>query len=78
MVVYEWLMNLSGNLSEYHHCFKFSFQWLYLLQQISKFELVSDYAPTGDQPQAIDALVEGVDKKSVQTLLGVTGSGKTF
>jgi len=49
-----------------------------LLQQISNFELVSDYAPTGDQPQAIDALVEGVEKKSVQTLLGVTGSGKTF
>ena len=49
-----------------------------LLQQISKFELVSDYAPTGDQPQAIDALVKGVEKKSVQTLLGVTGSGKTF
>jgi len=48
------------------------------LQQISKFELVSDYSPTGDQPQAIDALVEGVKKKSVQTLLGVTGSGKTF
>jgi len=49
-----------------------------LLQQISNFELVSDYTPTGDQPQAIDALVEGVEKKSVQTLLGVTGSGKTF
>ena len=49
-----------------------------MLQQISKFELVSDYSPTGDQPQAIDALVEGVKKKSVQTLLGVTGSGKTF
>ena len=48
------------------------------MQQISKFELVSDYSPTGDQPQAIDALVEGVQKKSVQTLLGVTGSGKTF
>ena len=49
-----------------------------MLQQISKFDLVSDYSPTGDQPQAIDALVEGVKKKSVQTLLGVTGSGKTF
>ena len=49
-----------------------------MLQQISKFDLVSDYSPTGDQPQAIDALVEGVEKKSVQTLLGVTGSGKTF
>ncbi|MBT4551295.1 MAG: excinuclease ABC subunit UvrB [Nitrosopumilus sp.] len=48
------------------------------MQQISKFELVSDYSPTGDQPQAIDALVKGVKKKSVQTLLGVTGSGKTF
>jgi len=48
------------------------------LQQISKFDLVSDYAPTGDQPQAIDELVKGVEKKSVQTLLGVTGSGKTF
>ena len=51
---------------------------MYLLQQISKFDLVSDYAPTGDQPQAIDELVKGVEKKSVQTLLGVTGSGKTF
>ena len=49
-----------------------------MLQQISKFDLVSDYDPTGDQPEAIDALVEGVEKKSVQTLLGVTGSGKTF
>jgi len=34
--------------------------------------------PTGDQPQAIDALVSGVKKGTVQTLLGVTGSGKTF
>ncbi len=49
-----------------------------MLEQITKFELSSDYAPTGDQPQAIDELVQGVGKKSVQTLLGVTGSGKTF
>jgi excinuclease ABC subunit B len=49
-----------------------------MLEQISKFDLVSDYDPTGDQPEAINALVEGVEKKSVQTLLGVTGSGKTF
>ncbi|ARS64143.1 excinuclease ABC subunit B [Candidatus Nitrosomarinus catalina] len=49
-----------------------------MLEQISKFDLVSDYDPTGDQPEAINALVEGVKKKSVQTLLGVTGSGKTF
>ena len=49
-----------------------------MLEQISQFELASDYAPTGDQPQAIDALVQGVKKGVVQTLLGVTGSGKTF
>jgi len=49
-----------------------------LLQQIQKFELVSEYTPTGDQPQAIDILVEGVRKGSIQTLIGVTGSGKTF
>ena len=48
------------------------------MQQIHKFEIVSDFAPTGDQPQAIDKLVEGVKNKTVQTLLGVTGSGKTF
>ena len=44
-----------------------------------RFELVSPYKPTGDQPQAIEKLAEGVlsgDKE--QTLLGVTGSGKTF
>ena len=49
-----------------------------MLEQVSKFELASEYSPTGDQPQAIDELVSGVEKKSVQTLLGVTGSGKTF
>lgn len=48
------------------------------MQQIHKFELVSEFEPTGDQPQAIDALVKGVQKGTVQTLLGVTGSGKTF
>ena len=48
------------------------------MEQISKFELASDFDPTGDQPQAIDTLVEGVKKGTVQTLLGVTGSGKTF
>jgi excinuclease ABC subunit B len=39
---------------------------------------VSEFSPTGDQPQAIVKLVDGVKKKKVQTLLGVTGSGKTF
>lgn len=43
------------------------------------FELVSEYAPTGDQPQAIDQLVKGFrEGNQCQTLLGVTGSGKTF
>ena len=43
------------------------------------FKLVSEYAPTGDQPAAIEALVEGFRKgNQFQTLLGVTGSGKTF
>ncbi|NQV39745.1 MAG: excinuclease ABC subunit UvrB [Nitrosopumilus sp.] len=48
------------------------------MEQISHFELTSNYVPTGDQPQAIDSLVKGVQKGTVQTLLGVTGSGKTF
>ena len=43
------------------------------------FELVSQYAPTGDQPQAIEELVKGFKEgNQFQTLLGVTGSGKTF
>ena len=46
---------------------------------MAKFKLVSPYEPTGDQPQAIEKLVEGVLKGyRYQTLLGVTGSGKTF
>ncbi|MFN3284271.1 MAG: DEAD/DEAH box helicase family protein, partial [Pseudothermotoga sp.] len=43
------------------------------------FKLVSEYEPTGDQPQAIEKLVDGIKKGyTFQTLLGVTGSGKTF
>ena len=43
------------------------------------FKLVSDYTPTGDQPAAIDGLVESIGRGNrTQTLLGVTGSGKTF
>ncbi len=43
------------------------------------FELVSPYKPTGDQPEAIDQLVNGIQEGTpAQTLLGVTGSGKTF
>lgn len=44
-----------------------------------KFKLTSDYKPTGDQPQAIEKLVQGIrENETYQTLLGVTGSGKTF
>ncbi|RZL17263.1 MAG: excinuclease ABC subunit UvrB [Pedobacter sp.] len=44
-----------------------------------KFKIVSDYKPTGDQPTAIQQLVQGVEaNEHYQTLLGVTGSGKTF
>ncbi len=43
------------------------------------FKLLSDFNPTGDQPQAIQELVDGIEaKERFQTLLGVTGSGKTF
>ena len=45
----------------------------------ANFRLVADYVPTGDQPEAIAKLVEGVNRGDrYQTLLGVTGSGKTF
>lgn len=44
-----------------------------------KFEIISEYKPTGDQPQAIEKLAKGIEKgEKFQTLLGVTGSGKTF
>jgi len=46
---------------------------------MSQFEITSDFGPMGDQPQAIDKLVAGLNKGfKYQTLLGVTGSGKTF
>ena len=44
-----------------------------------EFNLTSEYQPTGDQPEAIRQLVEGINAgENYQTLLGVTGSGKTF
>ena len=44
-----------------------------------RFELVSPFSPTGDQPQAIDALCEGIlEGKKEQVLEGATGTGKTF
>ena len=46
---------------------------------MDRFVLKSEYKPTGDQPEAIAALTEGVLRgERMQTLLGVTGSGKTF
>ena len=43
------------------------------------FEVVSEYTPSGDQPEAIEALARGIELGlSEQTLLGVTGSGKTY
>jgi excinuclease ABC subunit B len=44
-----------------------------------KFQVISEYQPTGDQPQAIEKLAQGIlNGEKYQTLLGVTGSGKTF
>jgi excinuclease ABC subunit B len=49
------------------------------MDKIEKFEIVSEYKPTGDQPQAVEKLTKGIlENKKFQTLLGVTGSGKTF
>ena len=46
---------------------------------MDRFVLKSEFSPTGDQPEAIDALVQGLEQgQRMQTLLGVTGSGKTF
>ena len=46
---------------------------------MERFKILSEYKPTGDQPQAIDILARGVlDGRKHQTLMGVTGSGKTF
>src|SRR3990167_8200859 len=46
---------------------------------MAKFKIISDFKPTGDQPQAVEQLVGGIKSgKEHQVLLGVTGSGKTF
>jgi len=48
-------------------------------KHVMKFKLHAEFQPTGDQPQAIEALVKGFrEGNQFQTLLGVTGSGKTF
>ncbi len=49
------------------------------MNEMPQFEIASDFRPTGDQPQAVEKLVDGLGQGlSQQTLLGVTGSGKTF
>ena len=54
-------------------------QKVVFLYAMPHFELISDYKPTGDQPQAIEQLTQGIMAGvPAQTLLGVTGSGKTF
>ena len=63
---------------KFFNSFKFSSRGFSLLQQIQGFQLESEFVPTGDQPEAIDELVKGVRRNKIQTLLGVTGSGKTF
>ena len=51
----------------------------FFFSKTMNFELVSKFQPTGDQPQAIKQIVDGLDKGlPYQTLQGVTGSGKTF
>ena len=48
------------------------------MREHHEFKIVSKYKPSGDQPKAIDELVEGINKGyDTQTLLGITGSGKT-
>jgi len=50
-----------------------------MVQTVPEFELVSDFAPAGDQPRAISELAAGVERgDQYQTLLGITGSGKSF
>lgn len=52
---------------------------MWLLEGGKMFKLVSNFKPTGDQPQAIEKLVDGINRgKKFQTLLGVTGSRKNF
>ena len=51
----------------------------WLLEGGKMFKLVSNFKPTGDQPQAIEKLVDGINRgEKFQTLLGVTGSRKNF
>lgn len=57
----------------------FNYYFAIIRKGINMFKLVSEYKPTGDQPEAIEYLVKGINEgKKFQTLLGVTGSRKNF
>ena len=77
--LYAWHQKSQRNtLRVYHYALK---RWAKLRRDFTmdKFVLKAPYQPTGDQPQAIEALVKGFrEGNQCQTLLGVTGSGKTF
>ena len=76
------IVNLYKCFKLKSNLFHFGTSSKYILKKVKKiimFKLHSDFKPTGDQPQAIENLVKGLnDGKKFQTLLGVTGSGKTF
>ena len=60
-------------------CCNYNKQQRWGARRMERFELVSPFQPTGDQPRAIEQLVQGIyDNKRHQVLLGATGTGKTF
>ena len=70
-----------NDIFSYNNPIKQIFMYFYTINilQIMNFELISEYKPTGDQPEAIKQLTDGIKSGvKAQTLLGVTGSGKTF
>ena len=79
---YQIIKKLRSHFFTIQHLKKIGTQLLYNFKLHSyrmSFKLFSDYTPAGDQPQAIAALTQGIlDGERYQTLLGVTGSGKTF
>jgi excinuclease ABC subunit B len=76
--IYKWIMQKNVTIIFYINLFSLLYTFLYFCS-MNEFELVSSYQPTGDQPEAIAQLTQGIlDGTPAQTLLGVTGSGKTF
>lgn len=78
--LYWWGIDAFSPFTKPHHHLYKVILFIYCLYLcFMKFNLQSEYQPTGDQPQAIEKLVRGVESgEKYQTLLGVTGSGKTF